>query len=154
MKKMLLIIFTISFSSLIVSHPISQWLDEEDFLYEKPDETTWIIPFTSSFGGTISVGVLSVDNKWIILMVPLFEVPDNYPSDAFIKVAQANYQMNQLKLGLSEENYLFLQIEIPDHLVTKKELIDNIDFIAYAVDENLETIASWFDLSFDEIDQN
>ena len=153
MKRFFLFIVMIFvFCSYILSHPISQWLDEEEFMYEKPDETTWIIPFTSSFGGTISVGVLSVENKWVIIMVPLFEIPDSYPENAFVKVAQANYQMNQLKLGLSEENYLFLQIEIPDHLVSKKELIDNIDFIAYAVDENLEAIASWFNLSFEDVE--
>ncbi|KQC15150.1 MAG: hypothetical protein APR63_04225 [Desulfuromonas sp. SDB] len=145
----LLIIFLILMPLSIQGYDISSWLDEDSIVYEQPEPNTWIIPYNSSQGGTISVGVLSVEEKWIMIMVPLFELPDEYPSQAFMQLAQANYQMNQMKLGLSEENYIFLQMEIPYRLVNKQELIDNIEFIAYAVDENLETIASWFGLSLE-----
>lgn len=147
--KAFFIILLIFIPLSVQSYDISSWLDQDSIVYEQPEPNTWIIPYNSSQGGTISVGVLSVDEKWIMIMVPLFELPDEYPSQAFMQLAQANYQMNQMKLGLSEENYIFLQMELPYHLVNKQELINNIEFIAYAVDENLETIAAWFGLTME-----
>jgi len=143
MKK---IIFLLFIPILLFSNNISSWLDQENISYEQPEENTWQIPFTSSQGGTIIIGVLLVEDNWVLIMAPLFEIPQNYPEDAFKKTAEANYQMNQMKLGLAENNYLFLQMEIPYYLITKEELIKDIEFLAYAVDENLETIASWFGL--------
>lgn len=132
------------FPALSFAHPISNWLESDSIFYEMPDENTWIVPYSSSLGGTINIGILTVEDKWVLIMTPLFEVPSSYPADAFKQVALANYQMNQLKLGLSEEGYLFMQVEMPYHLVTKTDLLSNLEFVAYAVDQNLSTIASWF----------
>ncbi len=132
--------------AMFFAHPISDWFDSDSIFFEKPDENTWIVPYSSTYGGNINIGILTVEDKWVLIMTPLFEIPSTYPEDAFKQVALANYQMNQLKLGLSEEDYLFMQIEMPFHLVTKKDLISNIEFVAYAVDQNLPTIASWFGL--------
>ncbi|MBN1150651.1 hypothetical protein JXA84_05455 [candidate division WOR-3 bacterium] len=132
------------FFMLTLSHPVSDWLEEDSIFFEKPDDNTWIVPYSSSLGGTINIGILTVEEEWVLVMTPLFEIPSSYPSDAFKQVTLANYQMNQLKLGLSEEGYLFLQVEMPYHTVTKADLLNNIEFVAYAVDQNLATIASWF----------
>jgi hypothetical protein len=114
---------------------MEKWLTEEKLPFRALEAgKRWAITFEGQNTGTLTVIVVRGKDVTTAL-VRLFQVPDGASAAFYQALLRQNFAMFQIKLGLSDRNDLFLSYEVPNRILDRRELVEDVKAVARAADK-------------------
>ena len=118
----------------VSSDDLEKWMTEEGFPYKAVDPgKRYTVPFDGKNVGSILVVVLHTPDITKI-MAKFFTLPADMPAPFLRAMLNRNFKTFQAKLELDDSGDLFLAYEVPNRILDKQELIDDVKDTARLVD--------------------
>jgi hypothetical protein len=106
------------------SAKVAQWLKQSGFTYTKASETVWVVKSKGNILGDFETFVATNENVVVIGVVMARQKNLKMTQEALLKILKLNHDNDFVKIGIDEDNDLFVRLE------RKIRTLDFEEFIA------------------------
>lgn len=123
-------------ADVIGGKDIQKFFGKEDYKFTvKDDYSWWVLPYKGTGCGNFNVDV-KYGRDYTYVMAYLFDVPKDCGRAFYWDLCRRNFELNQVKLSIDNDNRLWISYEIPNRILDFNELCCDIDTIACWYEDN------------------